>query len=324
MTLVATLAVEAGLSDRDVLRIIITAPKRYKTFTIPKRNGGERMIAQPAFEVKVLQRILMMRILSQFPVHDAAYAYVKGRSIRQNALRHVNSDFILKLDFRNFFNSIRPMHLERLLSRKPPEGIDRSEYESIYQLLFWGAGSYLPQCLSIGAPSSPMISNIVMYEFDLLVSEMAAELGVGYTRYADDLTISSSSSSAPLLAFEQRLTRLLPSVSPHLRLNEAKRGLYDRGKRRMVTGLIITPDGKVSIGRERKRAIRAAVHRVTIGNSDDRLLMRCKGMLGFVIAAEPSYLHSLIDAYGRDKIKAILHAPQVSFYREIELEDIEF
>ena len=316
MTLISTLARETGLSERDVLRIVASAPKRYKAYPIAKRNGGERIIAQPALEVKVLQRMLMMRVFSAYPIHDSAYAYVRGRSIRQNALRHARSEFILKLDFKNFFNSIRPVDLERVLNSRPVEGVSPADHETIYQLTFWGMRSPNPICLSIGAPSSPMISNIVMYEFDRAANEIATELQLTYTRYADDITVSSADSAQRLLAFEKRISSAIEKSPMRITLNQSKRGLYGRGERRMVTGLIITPDGRVSIGRERKREIRAALHRVSLGQADDRLMTHCKGMLAFIISAEPSYLRSLRKSVGTEVIKAVLKAPQISFYRD--------
>jgi RNA-directed DNA polymerase len=316
MTLISTLARETGISVKSVERIVKNAPKRYKIYTIPKRNGGERIIAQPAVEVKALQKTLMMRVLASLPVHDAAFAYVRGRSIRHNALRHAKSDVLLKLDFKNFFNSIRPVDLERVLRARGAVGIAPSDYETIYQICFWGLQTPLPLCLSVGAPSSPLISNIVMYEFDRSASEAASELGVNYTRYADDITVSSTGGRGPLLKFERRLQTIIRQSRLSLALNDSKRGIYGRGERRMVTGLIITPDGAVSIGRERKRQIRAALHRVRAGEATDRLLMHCKGMLAFVISAEPLFMRSLINHVGREVVQSVLRTPQLTFYRD--------
>lgn len=316
MTLIADLARETGLSVKAVRRLIATAPKRYKTFPIPKRDGSERIIAQPAFEIKALQRVAISRYLSKLPVHDSAYAYVKGKSIRSNALRHVHSSYILKLDFKNFFYSIRPADLERVLLQRPVDGLPRLDFTDLYNLLFWGAGGFAARCLSIGAPSSPMVSNIVMYEFDKRASEIAAELKLTYTRYADDITVSSSNGQSALLRFEREIASLIRSQSLMLDFNERKRGMYGRGDRRMVTGLILTPTGQVSIGRDRKRKIRASLHQILVGDADDRLLMYCKGMLAFVIAAEPSFMKSLYGTYGADFIRGILRAPQISFYAE--------
>jgi len=85
------------------MHIITSAPRRYKIYEIPKRNGGTRVIAQPARDLKILQRYLLDTKLHQFPVHPAATAYVQRKNIAFNASLHTESSFILKLDFQNFF-----------------------------------------------------------------------------------------------------------------------------------------------------------------------------------------------------------------------------
>lgn len=314
MNLVRDIARETGLAIKDVNRLINTAPRRYKVFPIPKRNGGERLIAQPASEIKLLQRIIMEKFISKLPVHDAAYAYVKNRSIRGNALRHVNSTHILKLDFSNFFNSIRPIDLERVLIRNPVEGLSPLDYENIFRIAFWGAGTFTPRCLSVGAPSSPMLSNTVMFEFDTKVALAAAEYGLTYTRYADDLTISSSAGPESLLSFERRIESILRQANLDLTLNAEKRGMYGRGDRRMVTGLIITPTGEVSIGRDRKRLIRSGLYNLLNAPDNEALLMWCKGMLSFVMSAEPSHMRSIYRKFDRDFIRSVIRADNISFY----------
>jgi len=238
---------------------------------------------------------------------------VKGKSIRTNALAHASSHFILKLDFKNFFYSIRPVDLEQVLRVHKITNVSPLDYENLYNLVFWGGGGYDPRCLSIGAPSSPMISNVVMYEVDVGATQAAAELGLVYTRYADDMTVSGNSPSA-LEAFEARIAKIVERSNLNITFNQEKRGLYGRGVRRMVTGLILTPDGNVSIGRDRKREIRAAVHQVSLQQADDRQIARCQGLLAFVISAEPSFLRSLRRSYGAEVIRQILKAPRKSFY----------
>ena len=105
--LVSRLAARTGLSEWDVRRIMSSAPVRYKVYAIPKRSGGQRIISQPAREVKLLQRALSDVLLKDLPVHDAAMAYRNGRSIADNARRHAKSGPILKMDFKDFFPSIR-------------------------------------------------------------------------------------------------------------------------------------------------------------------------------------------------------------------------
>jgi RNA-directed DNA polymerase len=91
MSLIHELVVHFRIGPTDLSRIIGTAPIRYKHYTIPKRRGGVRTIAQPSPEVKVIQRYLLDTKLATFPIHDAATGYVKGKNILQNAMPHQHS-----------------------------------------------------------------------------------------------------------------------------------------------------------------------------------------------------------------------------------------
>jgi RNA-directed DNA polymerase len=77
------LAERTGLNEHSVWRIMLSASARYKTYQIPKRNGGSRLIAQPARKVKLLQRALIETTLTHLPVHEAATAYRRGVSIQR-------------------------------------------------------------------------------------------------------------------------------------------------------------------------------------------------------------------------------------------------
>ncbi|WP_459585777.1 reverse transcriptase domain-containing protein, partial [Enterobacter asburiae] len=78
----------------------------YRVYTIPKKNGGKRTIAHPTRALKVIQRGLVEFLNDKFPVLDAAYAYRKNISIKDNALHHVTNPYFLRLDLADFFNSI--------------------------------------------------------------------------------------------------------------------------------------------------------------------------------------------------------------------------
>src|ERR1700680_1139676 len=106
--LLASLGVAMLLSEQELMRLVKSAPRRYKVFKIPKRTPGQfREIAQPAKEIKALQYWVMNRVLSKFSVHPAAIGYRQGLNIADNARPHVYGRFLLKLDFRDFFPSIK-------------------------------------------------------------------------------------------------------------------------------------------------------------------------------------------------------------------------
>ena len=293
-----------GLSEFDLRRIILNAPLRYKSFYIPKRNGGRRKISQPARELKALQRALVESFLADLPIHECATAYRKNLSIADNAGRHAGNGPILKYDFREFFPSIRVRDWRAYCERSSlfEEEHDRWMTE---QILFQRDKGSTVLKLSIGAPSSPMVSNILMYEFDAAMTATVARDKVRYTRYADDLTFSAPR-TGHLTVVDTALRKVLRDIPwPRLAINEEKTVLATRKYRRQVTGLILTNEGEVSLGRERKRSIRASLHYAQLGKLSDKELSYVCGMLGFVQSVEPDYLKRLEDRYGLELLRYV-------------------
>lgn len=306
-SLLHELSIELGVGTHDLLRVIASAPRRYKVYQIPKRSGGTRTIAQPSREVKIIQRYLLDNMLSKLPIHPAAMGYINNVGIADNALVHVKSDYILKMDFKDFFPSIKVGDWERSIKRAK-FAISRQDIVLCNYIMFWGNGSGAPQCLSIGAPTSPALSNIVMFGIDQRLNAEAGRLKLNYTRYADDITVSGHIVSA-IVKFERFARELIAKTkSPLLIFNEEKRGLYGKGQRRMVTGLIITPEKQLSIGRERKRLISSMIHKVTIGPVGAELLGTVKGLLGFCLATEPTFVSRMREKYGDNTIDYILRS----------------
>jgi hypothetical protein len=306
MSLIHELVVNFRISPSDLLRIISTAPARYKHYTIPKRRGGVRLIAQPSRELKAIQRYILETKLSTLPVHAAATGYIKGQNILQNAEHHRGNRVILKLDFIDFSPSIKVRDWDILLRVLRTPLIDQNESSFYKNLLFWGQGTKTPRCLAIGAPSSPALSNIVLFRLDTTLSQIASRLKVIYTRYADDITVSGGSIE-DVLRFEASFMRTITATkSPMLASNDEKRGIYLKGQRRMVTGLIVTPTGEISIGRERKRLISVMLHKVLIGTLNAEQMGYLKGMVGFCLANEPELITRMRRKYGNETIHRVL------------------
>ncbi len=299
------IAEHLGVGTEDVRKFIFAAPARYKVFSIPKRRGGQRTIAQPSAPLKEIQRFVAANQLATFPVHDAAAAYVTGKSIADNAARHRKGKYLLKLDFENFFNSITVKDWRRLVALTPNHGITPQDLPHLDRILFWGGGTFSPIMLSVGAPSSPTISNMIMFRFDTAVSQKAAEVGAVYTRYADDISISAPTAKTCLEVERFAVSALRTLKYPGLRFKTDKRGLYGPGQRRLVTGLVVTPDKRVSLGRERKRNISSLVHKASLGKLDAPEMLELKGLLGFVHSAEPRFLQTLKTKYGVELVQRI-------------------
>lgn len=292
-----------GLTDADLFKIIQTAPRRYKVYEIPKRTGGMREIAQPSQEVKFLQRLLVDGFLKDLPVHECARAYRTGLSIKDNAQPHAGHTPILKMDFENFFPSIRAQDWISYCLRN--KIFSRSDATLSSYIFFKKKKSERALRLSIGAPSSPILCNILLYDFDALVHQEALKRDISYTRYADDLTFSGQ--RIGMLKDMQRVVEiaLRQTSVPTIKVNTKKTTFITTKTRRMVTGAILTNDGKISLGRDRKRLISAKVHRVHIGHSQDIDLEELSGELAFVNVIEPSFLNILERKYSTETVNII-------------------
>jgi len=298
------LSQETGLSENDIRRILSNAPQRYKTYHIKKRDGGKREISQPAREVKALQRLFMQLFLEKLPVHYAATAYKPGTSIRKNAETHAKNDVIMKFDFKDFFPSILATDWENYCEKNK---IFENQIDIFWssQLLFRQKTSRSLLRLAIGAPSSPMLSNILMHEFDTKASEQIATTNLIYTRYADDITYS-----APRAGFmrnlETELNKLIKATrSPKLKLNQKKTILATKKYKRVITGLVITNDKSVSIGRDKKRLVRAQMHYFKMGKLNQSEIAHLAGMIAFITDAEPKFVEKLKIMYGEDTLNKL-------------------
>ncbi|CAI0839624.1 Retron-type reverse transcriptase [Serratia quinivorans] len=294
-------AQKLGKDSQEIREFLINAPDKYKLFTIPKRKHGYRLIAQPSRELKVYQREL--ENLIDFPVHHRAMAYCKGRSIKNNALCHIDNSYLLKLDFENFFNSITPEIFWAAWSKTWSLPCDEDRFY-IEKLIFWRFQDVL--ILSVGAPSSPLISNFCMYHFDKDIEDICLRMNVIYTRYADDLTFSSNVKNilfeVPKL-IQESLGRLFGNS---IRINTGKTIFSSKAHNRHVTGITLDNTDKISLGRERKRYIKHKVHYYTLGLLDVNEINHLKGLISFSKFIEPNFIKSLEVKYTSVMITKLL------------------
>lgn len=258
MELLKQLSLETGLTESALRNIISNAPERYKHYHITKKNGGTRRIAQPARELKLIQRAFVEVLLKKLPVHSAATAYVSGKSIRDNANIHSASGPILKMDFKDFFPSITERDWVAYCAATGcltnPEEIKLSS-----QILFHRPPGGRVLRLAIGAPSSPLVSNVLMFNFDSAISEMVAKDHVVYSRYADDLTFSGPR-TGHLTSVKKAMNVVLRELQfPKLIINNEKTTYVTKKYCRKITGLTLANDGRVTIGRRNKRSLRAQI-----------------------------------------------------------------
>jgi hypothetical protein len=282
-----------GFSPIELENYIKTAPFRYKTYKIKKRTKGTREISQPSKDLKVLQRYVLNKFLEpNFVYHDCATAYREGRSIVDNVRPHLENPYLLKMDFEEFFPSIKSIDFERFLLNK---GLCSAEVdaEMIAQIFFKRSGKDL--VLSIGSPGSPSISNALLFELDEKITALASRHAVAYTRYSDDLSFSTKT-AGELAKFEPRIRDIIHQHSyPTLNLNPEKTVFSSMKFNRHITGITISNEGEMSLGHQRKRELRTKVYESS--KLRRKKLLELKGYLSFVEQIEPMFAENLRRRY---------------------------
>lgn len=248
------LGMKIGIKNRVITwllrKIYANDPDLYKTWTVPKNNGGQRTITAPRPELKTVQKNILNRVFSEIRRHECAYGFITGRNIVHNAFQHSYKKIVVSIDIKDFFPSIRFPRVYGVL--KSLEFQDRVA-GILTALCTWDGA--LPQ----GAPTSPAISNLIAFRMDEKLQTYCYNQNWTYTRYADDLTFSTSRTNQVNRAVDHFISVVRRIVEDEgFEVNEKKIKVMRSHKRQWVTGLVTNE--KISVIRWKYRQLRAAVH----------------------------------------------------------------
>ena len=224
----------------------------YNQWSLPKKSGGTRTISAPCAQLKKAQRALLGSLLNPLGAHSSAYGFVRGRSIKGNALVHIGQEIVANVDVKNCFPSVRwPLVLGAL--RRDLCGQFSASAISLLVDLCTSEGG-----LPIGAPTSPALLNRVLQISDEILTKHAEKRGCKYSRYADDLTFSGDHGAVEMIGVAKSTLQRIG-----LELDPKKTNIFRRGRRQVCTGLVVNV--QVSVPRTVRRRFRAAVHAVESG-----------------------------------------------------------
>lgn len=275
---------DLGFSAKTLYGISNNIDKHYHNAFIPKSDGTKRKLSVPDKILKMVQKSIADNILAYYPVSKYARAYTYGCNVQKNATPHVGKKKILKLDIEGFFDNIIYSRVKDIVFYKEKFS---EPIRVLLSMLCYHRDS-LPQ----GAPTSPAITNIIMYDFDEIVGCYCNEKGISYTRYCDDMTFSGDFDEKEVIVLvKQELKKL------GLFLKTRKTAVIPNAKRQTVTGIVVNE--KINLTKEYKRKIRQEVYYIKKFGLDEHLsktdivdkqqyLNSLKGRIAFVLQTIPN------------------------------------
>lgn len=266
-TSVNELAGILGFKPSALSYILYKLPEsaKYSSFEIPKRSGGMRLIESPDPRLKSLQRRLaaiFSEILESIEHggQSPSHGFRPHRSILTNATLHRGQRFVMNVDLESFFSTIHFGRVLGFLTKSNHFGLKPEVALAIAKLVCHNGR--LPQ----GAPTSPVMSNLIARMLDLQLSKLAARNKLRYSRYADDLTFSTNLFEFPEnIAIQQEdkswthgesLQEVIESCG--FTLNTKKTRVQFRASRQDVTGLVV--NDVLAVSTEYREWARVAVN----------------------------------------------------------------
>lgn len=275
---------DLGFSAKTLYGLSNSLEKHYHTVYLPKSDGSKRKLSVPDLILKKVQRSIADNILAQYPISRYAKAYKVGSSVQKNARPHIGKKKILKLDIEGFFDHI-------LYSRVKDTVFYEEKYSESIRILLTML-CYYNDSLPQGAPTSPAITNIIMYDFDETVGAFCNEKNIAYTRYCDDMTFSGCFDEREIISFVKGELRKLG-----LFLKNRKTAVISASKRQVVTGIVVNE--KMNVTKDYKKTIRQEIyyikkfgldeHLKRLGISDkQQYVLSLKGRIAFVLQTIPN------------------------------------
>lgn len=257
----------------------------YKTFEIPKKSGGFRKICAPSGDLKSIQ-IRLYKALCLYRNStkknckcNISHAFEEDKGIITNATVHRNKRFVVNIDLKDFFDSI---HFGRVCGYFQNNSNFNLSYEvSVILAQLMCFKGRLPQ----GAPTSPIMTNLICEILDMQLLKIAKDFRLDYTRYADDLTFSTNDRN-----FLEKYDSFLCSVKNQVEhagflINDKKTRIQYKDSKQKVTGLVV--NDKIQVDRDYYKETRAMAHNLYINGefeigSKSGTLEQLEGRFAFI------------------------------------------
>lgn len=292
----------------DFCSLDITA--EYKDFFYSKNTFS------PSPKLKKYQKFLSFFIFDLMKVNkDVVFSYRKGVSSYDAVYPHKESKYILSTDIKSFFLHISAENIKQLiLKNKKNFLILEEEIEKYIDLIVYLV-SY-KNILPIGAPTSPKVSNAYLFEFDSKLQMYCEEQGVIYTRYSDDFIFSSNEKKVFNRLIEAIQEIFVDLGLDKFELNVKKTKLQQKGSKIVLLGLVVTPNGVITVDRQVKKDIEVLLHfylsdktkfKDFFAKQYESNLEKVSGRLSHIKSIDKLFITKLKKKYGSYIVNSFIH-----------------
>lgn len=213
---------------------------KYSNFSIPKKSGDTRVISKPNKQIMALQRRFLQYLETKYESRPCSQGFEKERNCKTNAEKHLKRKLVLNFDIEDFFGSINFGRVFGLLKAKP-FNFGKAAAAAAAKLVIHD--NKLPQ----GAPTSPIISNMICKTFDGKLMKLCSQNASTYTRYVDDVTISTTRAAFPdsIVVAPTIATVKIGDALEHVirsegfKVNANKTRIQPKSIRQSVTGITV-------------------------------------------------------------------------------------
>jgi len=269
----------------------------YKTFQIPKRSGGMREICAPVSILKDMQSKILEEFSKKlkFLPHNAAHGFTKKRNCKTSLDVHRahKSRWFLKLDIKDFFPNTTEEVLRKAIKTVYPFCMMSQRAVDLLIKICTLNGA-TPQ----GAPTSPLLTNMVMVEKDVAITKYCREHDLVYTRYADDILISSR------VDFDWKDVQAhVQELLGEYQVKEEKTRYGSFNGRNWNLGLMYNNDYKITVGHKKKQLVKNMLHNYNTKEEQHTIENWYKliGIVGYCNYIEPQYFSKYLEELKANK-----------------------
>lgn len=266
---------------------------------------NNKVIFNPSIKLKRYLRFLNNFVFDYARINtNVVHSYRKGKNAYTAVVNHVDSKYFFQTDINRFFNSITIQDIELVFENNLIDIpiLDIEKYKSNLLNLVTVDG-----LLPVGFSSSPSLSNTCLYAFDNALESYCLANEIIYTRYSDDIILSSNNGDI-LKDAEVFISKQLNLFHlGRIQLNPHKTKHTHKGKKIKLLGMVILPSGKVSVDIKLKQQLEVLLHFYIndknkfsdyLKNHYHGDLSKISGQLNYINSIDSTYLNKLRKKYG--------------------------